>query len=43
MILKIVHEFSTAEIANALNISEPTARKRVSNAYKTIKRYLNGG
>lgn len=43
LILKIVHEFSTAEIANALNISEPTARKRVSNAYKTIRKYLNGG
>lgn len=43
IILKIVHEMTTAEIANALNISEPTARKRVSNAYKTIRKYLNGG
>lgn len=43
VILKIVHGMTTAEIANALNISEPTARKRVSNAYKTIEKYLNGG
>lgn len=43
IILKIVHEMTTAEIADALNISEPTARKRVSNAYKTIEKYLNGG
>ncbi|MDE6726557.1 MAG: sigma-70 family RNA polymerase sigma factor [Oscillospiraceae bacterium] len=43
VILKIVCEMTTAEIACALNISEPTARKRVSNAYKTIKKYLNGG
>lgn len=43
VILKIVHDLSTAEIACVLNISEPTARKRVSNAYKTIKKYLNGG
>lgn len=38
LILKIVHKMSTAEIANALNISEPTARKRVSNTYKTIRK-----
>lgn len=43
IILKIVHEMTTAEIAAVLGISEPTARKRVSNAYKTIQRYLNGG
>lgn len=43
IILKIVHEMTTAEIAAALNISEPTARKRVSNAYRTIEKYLNGG
>lgn len=43
MILKVVHEMTTEEIANALNISEQTARKRVSNAYKTIRCYLNGG
>ncbi len=43
IILKIVHEMTTTEIAAALNISEPTARKRVSNAYKTIEKYLNGG
>lgn len=43
VILKIVHEMTTAEIAASLNISEPTARKRVSNACKTIKKYLNGG
>lgn len=43
IILKIVHGMTTAEIAAALNISEPTARKRVSNAYRTIEKYLNGG
>ena len=43
IILKIVHGMTTAEIANAMNVSEPTARKRVSNAYKTIRKYLNGG
>lgn len=43
IILKIVHEMTTAEIADALGISEPTARKRVSNAYRTIEKYLNGG
>lgn len=43
IILKMVHEMTTAEIAGVLNISEPTARKRVSNAYRTIEKYLNGG
>lgn len=43
VILKLVHGMTTSEIANALNISEPTARKRVSNAYRTIRKYLNGG
>jgi len=43
IILKIVHEMSAEEIANALNISEQTARKRVSNAYKTIRDFMNGG
>lgn len=43
MILKVVHGLTTAEIAAALGISEPTARKRVSNAYRTIEKYLNGG
>lgn len=43
IILKMVHGMTTAEIAAALNISEPTARKRVSNAYKTIEKFLNGG
>ncbi len=43
IILKIVHEMTTAEIAASLNISEPTARKRVSNAYRTIEKFLNGG
>lgn len=43
IILKIVHGLTTIEIAAALNISGPTARKRVSNAYRTIEKYLNGG
>lgn len=43
IILKLVHSMTTREIAAALNISEQTARKRVSNAYRTIERYLNGG
>ena len=42
IILKLVHEMTNAEIAAALNISEPTARKRVSNAYKTIRKFLKG-
>lgn len=43
IILKLVHGMTTREIAAALNISEATARKRVSNAYRTIEKYLNGG
>lgn len=43
IILKLVHGMTTAEIAAALNISGQTARKRVSNAYRTIEKYLNGG
>lgn len=40
IILKLVHGMTTREIAAALNISEPTARKRVSNAYRSIEKYL---
>ncbi len=43
LILKTVHGLSYSEIAAELNITDSTARKRVSNAYKTIKAYLNGG
>lgn len=42
IILKLVHGMTTREIAAALNISEATARKRVSNAYRTIEKHLKG-
>ena len=42
IILKLVHDMTNTEIAAALNISEQTARKRVSNAYKTIREFLTG-
>ena len=42
IILKLVHDMTNTEIAAALNISEQTARKRVSNAYKTIREFLKG-
>lgn len=41
--LKILYKMPAPEIANALGISEAAARKRISNACKRIRNFLNGG
>ncbi len=43
IILKTEYDLSTAEIADIMNISENTARKRISDAYKLIRGFVNGG
>ncbi|MCM1167474.1 MAG: RNA polymerase sigma factor [Lachnospiraceae bacterium] len=40
--LKIHYGLSTSEIAEALDISNAAARKRISNAEKAVKKYLDG-
>ncbi len=42
LMLRITHKLSTADIARALNISETAARKRLSDAGKSIKKFLKG-
>lgn len=41
--LKLTYDMTNRQIAVALGISEEAARKRISNAYKQIKGFLNGG
>lgn len=41
--LKITYGMTTRQIADVLGISEDTARKRISNSYKQIRVFLNGG
>lgn len=43
ILLKVVYGYTNEEIANVLEISESAARKRISDAYRLIKKYLNGG
>ncbi len=43
IILKTEYDLTTAEIADIMNISENTARKRISDAYKLIRGFVNGG
>lgn len=43
MELKLVHGLSNSQIADVLDISEEAVRKRISNTYKQIKAFLNGG
>ncbi len=40
LFLKIHYQMTTAEIAKALGISETAARKRISDAEKRIRRYM---
>lgn len=40
MILRIVHDKSSAEIAQVLDIPEPTVRKRLSDARKLIRKFM---
>lgn len=40
--LKAVYGLSNAQIADILGISEAAARKRISDAYKLIKDFING-
>lgn len=40
--LKTIYGLTNSEIAGVLKISEATARKRISNACKLIKEYVNG-
>lgn len=40
ILLKSYHDMSSAEIADALGISEMAARKRISDAYKAIREFL---
>ena len=40
--LKLTYDMTSRQIANALGISEAVARKRISNAYKQIRVFLNG-
>lgn len=40
LMLKMTHGFSYSEIAESLNITEATARKRVSLAYAKIREFL---
>ena len=40
LILRVRYGMSTAEIAQALGISEPAARKRLSEAGKRIRKYV---
>ena len=41
-ISKLYHLYSCAEIAKILGISEVTARKRLSNARKALKKLMKG-
>lgn len=41
MFLKISYGYSNSQIAEALRISETAVRKRISDAYKLIKDFLN--
>ena len=41
--LKLLHEYSNAKIAELLNITEETVRKRYSRGKKIIIEYLDGG
>lgn len=41
--LKVVYGLTNAQIADILGISEAAARKRISDAYKLIKDFINGG
>lgn len=41
--LKLVCGYTNSEIADMLGISKAAAEKRISDAYKFIKKYLNGG
>ena len=41
--LKLTFDMTNRQIAAALGISEEAARKRISNAYKQIREFLNGG
>ena len=43
LILKAVYGLSNTQIADILGISEAAARKRISDAYKLIKDFINGG
>lgn len=43
LILRIMYEHSTAEIAHALGISETAARKRLSDAGKMIREFVEKG
>lgn len=43
IILKAVHGLSYSQIADVLEISEEAVRKRISNTYKQIKQFLEGG
>lgn len=40
--MKAVYGLSNTQIADILGISEAAARKRISDAYKIIKNYING-
>lgn len=41
--LKAYHHMSNTQIAEALGISEASARRRISDAYAMIKDFVNGG
>lgn len=41
--LKFTYNMTNPQIADVLGISEATTRKRISNAYKQINAFLNGG
>ncbi len=41
--LKVVYGLSNAQIADILGISEAAARKRISDAYRLIRDFINGG
>ncbi|MGN1423171.1 MAG: RNA polymerase sigma factor [Oscillospiraceae bacterium] len=43
LILKILYDHSTAEIAEILGITETAARKRLSDARKMIREFVKGG
>ncbi len=42
LFLKVHYQMTTSEIAKALGISETAARKRISDAKKRIRRYMEG-
>lgn len=41
--LKLTYNLTTRQIADVIGISELAARKRISNAYKRINEFIDGG